>query len=708
MSVHTRRPVDDDFISPGPYLAIVTNHLDPTYMGALEVTLLRNIPGRATTKTSNIVVKYCSPFFGATPLIHEGNNSSEFNDVQKSYGFWAVPPDIGCTVMVVFIDGDINQGYWFGCVPDMYQNYMVPGLASSQYSAMSESQLRQYGTRNVPVAEFHKGTRNTSNPNPDKATRPVHPFTERLVQQGLLVDTIRGVTSSSARREVPSRVFGMSTPGPVDTSAPLKPAGFSTGGGRGVMMPTSRLGGHQLVMDDGDAEGKNELFRIRTRTGHQILLHNSSDLIYIGNSKGTAWVELTSAGKIDIYAEDSVSIRTKGDFNLHADRDFNLEAGRNFNIATTEGDFNLNVKKNINIIGDEMFGFVSGSLNFTSGENTNIGVGSNYNLSVSGNGRISAGGNASIAAGGTTAIAGGNNVSLSSAAILQSAGRIDLNGALASAPEIADSADVPEPLGLFSVPQRDANAGWADANFYKTSSLITIMQRVPSHEPWDQHENINPDQFSLEKTSSSLGEGDPVANDPYPATAGPASDRGTYRGRPFPWSTDKPFIDKVKQVANELKFPVIDLLAMMSLESARTFDPWITNDLGYVGLIQFGAAAAKDLNTTQNNLRQMTRVQQMDWVLKYFKHWKWPNSQCPNPTLANMYLTVLLPATRFAGPNEKIAVSGDPKTDSWYKSNTGFDPRPKKGYFTPAMVEKSVSVHKREVQQILAKAGVTL
>jgi hypothetical protein len=76
----------------------------------------------------------------------------------------------------------------------------------------------------------------------------------------------------------------------------------------------------------------NELVRIRTRTGHQILLHNSEDLIYIGNSKGTTWIELTSNGKIDIYANDSVSVHTTNDFNVTADRDINLNAGGNINL----------------------------------------------------------------------------------------------------------------------------------------------------------------------------------------------------------------------------------------------------------------------------------------------------------------------------------------------------------------------------------------
>ena len=59
----------------------------------------------------------------------------------------------------------------------------------------------------------------------------------------------------------------------------------------------------------------NELTRIRTRTGHQLLFHNSEDLIYIGNANGTSWVELSSDGKVDVFAEDSISFHTKNDFN---------------------------------------------------------------------------------------------------------------------------------------------------------------------------------------------------------------------------------------------------------------------------------------------------------------------------------------------------------------------------------------------------------
>jgi len=699
---------------PGPFIAEVTNHLDITYMGGLEVVIIDDLAQPTVyDKSRTYPVRYLSPFYGVTSARFEGNNSGDFNDVQKSYGMWMVPPDVGTKVLVIFPEG-AGQGYWIGCVPDLFQNHMVPGIASSQDVAMTNGQENKYGTRNLPVAEFNKKTNTGNNQNISKIPKPVHPFADRLVAQGLILDNIRGITSSSARREVPSMVFGISTPGPIDDS-PGAPKG-KIGYDGNTQFPISRLGGSTFVMDDGDVNGENELVRIRTRTGHQILLHNSADLVYIANAKGSAWIELTSNGKIDIYAQDSVSIHTQGDFNLRADRDFNLEAGRNFNIAS-RGDFNLNADQTANIIADTVKSITSGDFNISATGNLSMAANANINAAAGGDNKQSASGKFSIA-GSTVAVGASGTLNVGASNIVASAGKIDLNGPAADSPAAPDTAQTPTPLNLFRNPQRNPGTGWENGNFYKGTDLISIMQRIPSHEPWDQHENINPSQFSLTNTDSSVtptetaGNGAVIAggasaNTPYPAKNGPAGDRGTVKGEPFSWTTDQPFLDKVKSVASNLGFNPIDLLACMNLESDRTFDPAITNSLGFTGLIQFGVPAASSLGTSTSELRQMTRVGQMDYVEKYFhKLWGWPSAQCPNPTLVNIYLTILLPKFRFAPPDQKIADATDPTSSSWYKANQGFDPSPKKGYFTPAMVEATVIKHKNEVLQCLSKAGV--
>lgn len=470
--------------SPGPYIAEITNHLDPSYMGCLEVALIKGVVNNIDKQSETFVVKYLSPFYGATSSRFEGTNSGDFNDVQKSYGMWMVPPDVGTRVMVIFIDGDTNQGYWFGCIQDTFQNQMVPGIAASKQVVLTKEQERKYGTDLLPVAEFNKQTQKLENPNPNKIGKPVHPFADRLLAQGLLLDNIRGVTSSSARREVPSQVFGISTPGPLDTSPGAKRG--QIGYEQKRLAPVSRLGGSTFVMDDGDVNGQNELVRIRTRTGHQILLHNSQDLIYIANSKGTAWIELTSNGKIDIYAHDSVSIHTEQDFNFRADRDVNIEAGRNINVRAL-GNMETNVAGHYFLIVDDNAKIaIKNDKEETVGQDCKLSVGQDMHLLTTNNTMFSTGKQFNISAGGQ---------------YRETASEIHMNGPAATP---AEAAVLPPMLPTYSLPNRSTDSGWANGNFYKATDINSIMQRVPTHEPWDQHENVNPAKFSPPATDQGL------------------------------------------------------------------------------------------------------------------------------------------------------------------------------------------------------------
>ena len=490
--------------SPGPFLGEVTNHLDSTYMGGLEVALIKGIPGIAGERGETYVVRHLSPFAGVTSSRYEGTNSSDFNDVQKSYGMWMIPPDIGSTVMVIFIDGDPNQGYWIGCISDVFQNHMIPGIAASRQVQMTDEQRRKYGTDYLPVAETHKKSKDLKNPNPEKFTKPIHPFADRLVQQGLLLDTVRGVTSSGARREVPSGVFGISTPGPLDTSSGAKRGKIGYTGN--AQAPVSRLGGTTFVMDDGDVNGQNELVRIRTRTGHQILMHNSQDLIYIGNSQGNTWIELTSNGKIDIYAHDSVSIHTENDFNFRADRDINFEAGRNINIRSV-----LNMETNVGgyhylvVEGDRKIA-IKGKHDETVGDTVKVTVGNSYSLGSAKDIKQAAEGTLNLSSEGNLNIGTAAQLNLgANGNIVGSGAQIQWNGPAAGAPSQPDTADVPPLLPKFNLPDKQVEYGWSDSKFYNTGTIKTIMQRVPTHEPWPQHENINPPKFSPAATDVTLG-----------------------------------------------------------------------------------------------------------------------------------------------------------------------------------------------------------
>ena len=502
-SANTRKTIGN-----GPYLAKVVGHLDPAFMGTLQVTLLRREGNNIGDANQTYSVKFASPFYGSTAYEFMGQNKEDFNDTQKSYGMWFVPPDVGVTVLTFFVDGDPSQGFWTACVPGKFTNHMVPGIAGSLNVELSAADKAKYDTKQpLPVGEVNRQANALdTNMEIDKIKKPVHPIADVFLEQGLLEDDARGTTTSTSRRNVPNMVFGISTPGPLDRRAgALRKTIGQKQSLTAKPVPVSRLGGTTMVFDDGDDQYQrvkpasagpveyvdtldtnetkkgqpdipyNEYFRIRTRTGHQLLMHNSEDLIYIGNSRGTTWIEMTSNGKIDIYAQDSVSVHTENDFNFRADRDINMEAGRNINMKAASGKWHVEVAQDLEFL-------VNGASKITVGNNLELLVGGSSKISTVGTTHINSGANNNISAGGDTNIgSGGDHV--------ESAGKIYMNSMAA---EAAENAEQVLPLVLRDNPVTSTKAGWVSSKRYQSGTFASIMKRVPMHEPWVLHENQAP------------------------------------------------------------------------------------------------------------------------------------------------------------------------------------------------------------------------
>jgi hypothetical protein len=78
------------------------------------------------------------------------------------------------------------------------------------------------------------------------------------------------------------------------------------------------------------------------------------------------------------------------------------------------------------------------------------------------------------------------------------------------------------------------------------------------------------------------------------------------------------FLRKVEEVSWRLGTDPDNLMALMSFESARTFDPAIRNKhSGATGLIQFMRRTAEGLGTSLEELAEMSRTEQMDYVEMY-------------------------------------------------------------------------------------------
>jgi hypothetical protein len=343
---------------PGPYFGVVKETVDPLKMGRLGV----NIPALTNTtnpKASQLIwCQYLSPFYGVSPLA--GNSKTDpFNDreTQHSYGFWAIPPDIDTEVLVIFAQGERNQSnaFWIGCVQQPLTNQQVPAHGATENTSVATSggdfdvgKEQLYGTELLPASEKNQLTSRDGETlaSVDGWKHPINvPLADQMKSQGLVQDEIRGPITSSARRESPSQVFGISTPGTLRTDTRTVNIGVDK-----EPVEIDRLPGHSFVMDDGDENGESQLTRIRTASGHQILLHDTDKSVYISNGTGKSWIEMTGEGKFRLYATEGIDIRTSGDMNLHSDADINFHARENIKF-TAEKNLALNAENYVYTMG---------------------------------------------------------------------------------------------------------------------------------------------------------------------------------------------------------------------------------------------------------------------------------------------------------------------------------------------------------------------
>jgi hypothetical protein len=338
-----------------PVLAIVKNNIDSTRAGRIQVYVSDFGAPDPDDSTSWITVSYMSPFFGATSA-QGGSAAKDYGTYDKnpsSYGMWYSPPDLGSTVVCIFINGDPNYGYYIGSVlpPELLQ--MIPAIGASDKIVPNKGEAETTGgSPKLPVTNL-----NSNNPSLTNgidflsAPKPVHSYSTAIyTQQGLLRDPIRGPISTSALRESPSRVgWGVSTPGRPIYQGGFTDADILSQKGQSAedtaLEVIARRGGHSIVMDDGDTYGKDQLIRLRTALGHQILMSDDGQTLFIIHSNGQSYIELGKEGTIDMYSMNSVNVRTQGDLNLHADNNININAKKDLNIAADN--ININAAKNI-------------------------------------------------------------------------------------------------------------------------------------------------------------------------------------------------------------------------------------------------------------------------------------------------------------------------------------------------------------------------
>ena len=464
----------------GPFIGEVMNNIDPARSGRLQVYIKQFAGPDKNNKDLWRKVSYCPAFFGSTPKSGTSSGTGTYIGNQQSYGMWFTPPDIGTMVLCFFVNGDPNEGFYVGCVPQQGINHMVPAIGSTdKFETQNQNQATYFnGASRLPVTEINNAPENTQiseNPQFFNQPKPVHSYLASvLFQQGLINDPVRGSIGSTSQRESPSNCYGMSTPGRAIYDGGLTDSAIKQQVNSGAINPNAvnivgRRGGHSFVMDDGSLDGSDNLVRIRTSKGHQITMSDDGNCFYICHANGQTWVELGQEGTLDVFSTNSINMRTEGTINLHADKDINMYAGEKFNVKskkamTLQSDDELSVacKKSLTIFSE-----------------SKIGIKANGTLGI-------------ISKLGTWD--GGSALSLKGLLL-------SLNG--------GPTLPVGAPKGLTSYLMPDTSFSSSTGWTVSATGTESIVTRAPTHEPWPYHNQGVQVKVNLENGQPSAVPGAP-------------------------------------------------------------------------------------------------------------------------------------------------------------------------------------------------------
>ena len=289
-----------------------------------------------------------------------------------AYGMWGVPK-VGATVVVTCLDGDPANRIWIGCMHSMATEHTMPhgryigdGGIDGPVSSTEEpiqplySNLRKAFNGNTKSFEWNTRAADTS----------VAGLTQEAVDTGNMSskkpDTRTGYKESRINPDlkIPNS--------PEKNYDPQIYAWVSPGF-------------HAISMEDSP---DNCRLKIRTASGHQIIMDDSNERIYISTAEGANWIEFDQDGTIDIYAEQNVSIKSARCINLTAAESIRLTAGTSVHVVagndirTTSGaETQILAKTNMRLQSViDMFEEAGANINILSGEDTSVNTNGKLNV----------------------------------------------------------------------------------------------------------------------------------------------------------------------------------------------------------------------------------------------------------------------------------------------------------------------------------------
>ncbi len=461
-----KRLLNSDGQSQAITIGEVVDTNDPQQMGRIRVAcaLFGELEGSAIETIPWAI--YMSPFAGTTVAPSRGR-SDDKTPGEVAYGMFNIPK-VGSRVLIAMIDGDPRFRVWLGCLFDQYMTHTLPhGRYSYNTVEKPDGPFSSTEDKIQPLYDSQTSafTNTSTGVDPRKsfeyrtrgADTQVAGLDDEIVDStflSFLADDFAveyteedGKPLTNTQGYKKSRIEADASASNTKDDILYDPQTYSW----------TSPGFHSMAMSD-DAE--NCRIRFRTTHGHQIIMDDTNERIYVSTAGGKAWIELDEAGNIDVYAERNLSFHAKKDINFTTDKAFRVSAKEGIHLES-DTELRLHAKQEMHIkSATDMYIHTDATLYLHSGTDSKFEVGGDMSV-TSTNVFVETIAAVDITAGAAFIVDAGVTASLLAAGnVLLTGAQVHLNG-----------------------PPASPGAG-ADTTPPTAAKESFLTSRVPDHEPW--------------------------------------------------------------------------------------------------------------------------------------------------------------------------------------------------------------------------------
>jgi hypothetical protein len=250
---------------------------------------------------------------------------------------WAIPK-VGGQVIVMCLDGNPQHRVWMGCLHGQLSAHTMP---HGRWVYDDHPGLEKAGSQ-VPYGPF------------TTTEHPIEPLSSNLQQafgpaeqnfewrtraadysvSAIDIDHLE-VTHSKTADDKDVVVDGWTSRQGYQSSrtAPFLPGAATDRNYDSLVYSLTSPGFHSISMDD---RQENCRIRLRTTGGHQFILDDTNERVYLATAQGKNWMEMDQAGNITAYTDGTYSVRGKGDINFTSDKTIRMHANGIHMVSTAD------------------------------------------------------------------------------------------------------------------------------------------------------------------------------------------------------------------------------------------------------------------------------------------------------------------------------------------------------------------------------------